>query len=219
MNRYIARLCNMPLGEDSFYGTAILGRGQAGMRIGGELTARGPRPRLGGGVIGDKWGVSQQEVARRYPCDDVIPAPALQLWRGVTVERSAGEVWPWLCQLRLAPYSYDWVDNLGHRSPRELREVTNPRPGEPFSSVAGRFPVGCVVSVAREQQLTATVMGTVMSYVLVPEGPMTRLLLKVVVDRGGWYLPALAVGDWPMARRQLKNLKALAEAERAGGKS
>ncbi len=76
-----------------------------------------------------------------------------------------------------------------------------------------------MVSVAREQQLTATIMGTVMSYVLVLEGPATRLLLKVVVDRGGWYLPALAVGDWPMARRQLKNLKALAEAEPPGGES
>ncbi len=58
-----------------------------------------------------------------------------------------------------------------------------------------------------------------MSYVLVPEGPTTRLLLKALMDRGHWYLPALAVGGWPMARRQLKNLKALAEAERAGGES
>jgi hypothetical protein len=174
--------------------------------------------RLVGIVIGDRWGVTQPEVARRYPCDDLVRSPALQLWRGVTVQTSPGEVWPWLCQLRLAPYSYDWLDNLGHRSPRELRGVGDPRPGEPFSCIAGRFPAGRVLSVARQEQLTATIMGAVMSYVLVPEGPTTRLLLKVVVDRGRWYLPALAVGDWPMARRQLKNLKALAEGERAGGK-
>jgi hypothetical protein len=59
--------------------------------------------------------------------------------------------------------------------------------------------------------LTATILGAVMSYVLVPEGSSTRLLLKIVQAGGRWYAPALAVGDWPMARRQLKNLKALAE--------
>lgn len=174
---------------------------------------------LAGSVIGEQWGVTALEVARRYPCDEVVRSPVLQLWRGVTVETSPVEVWPWLCQLRLAPYSYDWVDNLGHRSPRELRGLADPRAGEPFSCVAARFGVGRVLSVAREEQLTASIMGTVMSYVLIPKGPATRLLLKVVMDRGHWYLPALAVGDWPMARRQLKNLKALAEAERAGGAS
>jgi hypothetical protein len=50
-----------------------------------------------------------------------------------------------------------------------------------------------------------------MCYLLVPDGSGTRLLVKVVVDRRRWYGRALAIGDWPMARRQLLNLKALAE--------
>lgn len=42
-------------------------------------------------------------------------------------------------------------------------------------------------------------------------------LLKIVVDRSPWYAAPLAVGDWPMARRQLKNLAQLAEAEWTSG--
>lgn len=166
-------------------------------------------------MIGERWGVTDREVAERYPCDDVVSSPVVQLWRGVTVHASPADVWPWLCQLRLAPYSYDWLDNLGHRSPRELRELPDPRAGEPFSRVAGRFGVGRVLSVVREEHLTASIMGAVMSYVLVREGASTRLLLKIVMARGHWYAAAVAVGDWPMARRQLKNLASLAEAGRS----
>jgi hypothetical protein len=41
--------------------------------------------------------------------------------------------------------------------------------------------------------------------------PGTRLLLKIVIPRRRWYTEALALGDLPMARRQLLNLKAHAE--------
>jgi hypothetical protein len=54
-------------------------------------------------------------------------------------------------------------------------------------------------------------MSAVLSYVLVPQDGATRLLLKVAVSRRHTYAPLLALGDWPMARRQLLNLKALAE--------
>jgi len=39
--------------------------------------------------------------------------------------------------------------------------------------------------------------------------------LKIVMARGHWYAAAVAIGDWPMARRQLKNLASLAEAGRS----
>ncbi len=54
-------------------------------------------------------------------------------------------------------------------------------------------------------------MGATMSYVLTPSDEVTRLLLKVVVARGLWLAPLLSVGDLIMARRQLLNLKRLAE--------
>jgi hypothetical protein len=161
-------------------------------------------------VIGDRWGVTPDEIARRYPCDDLVESPVLQAWRGVTVRAAPDLVWPWIVQIRLGPYSYDWIDNLGHRSPRERRDLPEPAPGQPFTTAAGRR-LGRVLSVTPSQQLTARIMGATISYVLVPQGETTRLLMKIVAARGRWYAPLLSVGDLVMARRQLLNLKRLAE--------
>ena len=46
------------------------------------------------------------------------PSPADRLLRGVDVAAPADVVYRWVCQFRAAPYSYDWIDNLGRRSPR-----------------------------------------------------------------------------------------------------
>jgi hypothetical protein len=161
-------------------------------------------------VLGDRWGVTRDEVARRYPCDDLVPAPVLQAWRGVTVDAGPDAVWPWLTQIRLAPYSYDWIDNCGRRSPRELRGLPEPVVGEPFTAVASR-PAGRILSVTPGEQLTGRIIGAVMSYVLVPQGGSTRLLLKIVMAKGRLIGPLVSVGDLVMARRQLLNFKRLAE--------
>jgi hypothetical protein len=70
-----------------------------------------------------------------------------------------------------------------------------------------------VESVSVGQHLTGTIMGAVMSYVLVSDdvGADTRLLLKIVMRGGRAIAPLLSVGDLIMARRQLLNLATLAE--------
>jgi hypothetical protein len=162
-------------------------------------------------MIGDRWGVAESETLRPYPCDEFVSSPALQAWRGVRVEAPAIAVWPWIVQVRLAPYSYDWIDNLGRRSPRELASLPEPQVGDRFTTAAGR-ELGRVVSVAPGKQLTGTIMGAYMSYVLVSQEPgVTRLLLKVVMQTARWAAIGLSVGDLVMARRQLLNLKQLAE--------
>ena len=145
-------------------------------------------------VIGDRWGVTDNEVARHYPCDDIVPLPILQAWRGVTVRTTPDGVWPWVTQIRLAPYSYDWIDNLGRRSPRELRALSEPAAGQNFTTAATR-PLGRILSVSPAEQLTARIAGAVISYVLVPKGEATRLLMKIVAARGRWIAPLLLVGD------------------------
>jgi hypothetical protein len=165
------------------------------------------------GMIGDRWNVTHAETDRRYPCDDLVAKPSVELWRGVTVRTAPANVWPWVSQIRIAPYSYDWIDNLGRRSPQELRELPEPLVGERFSTAFGGRPVGRILAVANGEHLTAKIMGTVMSYVLVPleDGHQTRLLLKIAARTSRLATPLLAVGDLVMARRQLLNLAALAE--------
>ena len=166
-------------------------------------------------MIGDRWGVSDPEVERRYGCDDFVPEPTLEAWRGVTVHADPATVWARLRQVRLAPYSYDLVDNLGRRSPRELRDVPEPVAGDPFTHALGR-PQGRILAVVPGEELTATIMGAHLSYALLPHGADTRLVLKVVARTRSWLAPALSVGDLVMARKQLLTLKALAEADRRG---
>jgi hypothetical protein len=163
-------------------------------------------------MIGDRWGVSDGEVLRTYPCDDFVSSPTLLAWRGVSVRAPAEAVWPWVTQVRLAPYSYDWLDNLGRRSPRELVGLPEPRVGERFTTAAGGRRLGRIVSVDPGTQLTGAIMGAYMSYVLVPQGHgTTRLLLKVVMRTNRLLALGLSIGDLIMARRQLLNLKRLAE--------
>lgn len=161
-------------------------------------------------MIGDRWGVTEAEIARHYPCDEIVASPVMSAWRGVSVHAEPAAVWPWVIQIRLAPYSYDLIDNLGRRSPRKLEKLAEPVVGEPFTTAGGR-KLGQILSVQSGEQLTGRILGAVMSYVLVAEDGLTRLLLKIVMPSGRWVAPVLSVGDLVMARRQLLNIKQLAE--------
>ena len=163
-------------------------------------------------MIGDRWGVTDDEVTRSFPCDSWVTRPTLVAWRGVTVRASAVDLWPWVSQIRLAPYSYDWIDKGGRRSPQELVAIPPPAPGDPFTCAAGKR-LGRIVSVDPPHQLTGLIAGAVISYVLEEgcDGRATRLLMKITTDLPRPLVPVLAVGDLVMARRQLLNLKQLAE--------
>jgi hypothetical protein len=163
-------------------------------------------------VIGDRWGVTDEETARPFPCDEWVTSPTLVAWRGVTVNTSVDDLWPWVTQVRLAPYSYDWIDNLGRRSPRTLVRLPDPAVGDPFTRAAG-IRLGRTLSVDAPYQLTGRIGGVVISYVLDQRSGLahTRLLMKISSQVARPLAPLLSLGDLLMARRQLLNWKQLAE--------
>jgi hypothetical protein len=166
-------------------------------------------------VIGDRWGVTDEEVARPFPCDEWGMHPKVVAWRSVIVHASPSELWPWVGQVRLAPYSYDWIDNLARRSPRTLRNLPEPVVGEAFTRAAG-VQLGRILSVEPPRQLTGRITGAAISYILEERAShSTRLVMKAVSDLPRVLAPVLAVGDLVMARRQLLNWKQLAEGRTA----
>lgn len=70
--------------------------------------------------VAKTWGSTPEERARPFACDDLIPNADAIYFRAVDFAGPPSVMFRWLCQLRAAPYSYDWVDNGGRRSPREL---------------------------------------------------------------------------------------------------
>ncbi len=169
----------------------------------------------------DHWGSTPEERGRRYPCDDVLAEPEQVLFRAVTVEAPAPVVFRWLCQLKVAPYSYDLLDNGGRRSPRHLV------PGVDRLVVGEPMMIFRLASFAVDDHLTIDLRNhrlfgdLAISYVVVPDGPRrSRLVVKLVTVpvrgiAGAVLRRLLPVGDLVMMRRQLLNLKALAESSAA----
>jgi len=61
------------------------------------------------------WGATPAEAGMRLPGDEVLPRSDLTATRGITIEASPAQVWPWLVQLgqgRGGFYTYDALENL-----------------------------------------------------------------------------------------------------------
>jgi hypothetical protein len=136
-------------------------------------------------------------------------------------------VFRWLCQLRAAPYSYDLVDNLGRRSPRELT------PGLDELEVGQRvMSIFDLVEFERDRHLTLKLRraqrafgDAAVTYMVVPAGERgARLVVKLLVRHGGgharaWAMRRVGPGlELVMMRKQLLTLKRLAEQQALGAR-
>jgi hypothetical protein len=171
------------------------------------------------------WGASPEERRRAFPCDSFLPGADDAAYRAVDVEAPAAVLFRWLAQLRVAPYSYDWIDNLGRRSPRRLV------PGLDALAVGQRvMTIFELVAFERERHLTlrsrpSRLLGTyALTYLVVPvDARRCRLVVKILM---AYPRPLRAVlrrvmplADLIMMRKQLLTLKRLAEEQaRAAGR-
>jgi len=168
------------------------------------------------------WNTTPQERAARFPCDDYLDTPVRRLTRAITIEAPPPIVFRWLCQLKVAPYSYDWLDNRGRRSPRRLT------PGTERLAVGQRFLVFDLVEFQQGQSLTGVVQprfqrlyGPLAGTYAIQPGHDGSCRLVVRLDVGATTplqrvrRVLLAWGDLIMMRKQLLTLKQLAELEAA----
>ena len=164
------------------------------------------------------WNATDEEWQNPYPCDEYIGEPHQQFIRAIDVRAPAEVTFRWVCQIKVAPYSYDLLDNWFRRSPRQLT------PGAERLELGDKFLVGPIVELEQDRHVTVVVdpgddrgYGRFsLTYEVRRMGPdSSRLLCKAIMasrsrwDRVRWYL--LAWGDLIMMRKQFLTLKKLAE--------
>lgn len=165
------------------------------------------------------WGTTAEDRALSFPCDSYVKPPLYSYYRAIEVLAPPEIVYRWLCQLRVAPYAYDWIDNFGRRSPRQLT------PGIDQLSPGQRILVMfSVVEFTPNEQITMhgarflTFFGDVaMTYRVVPCGPgRCRIVSKITAHVQHSFISRLRrdyfpLGELPMLRKQMLTIRSLAE--------
>lgn len=156
------------------------------------------------------WGATAREREATLPCDALMPAASIRADRAISIDAPRSTVFSWLCQLRVAPYSYDLLDNFGHRSPRTRDPaLTHLHPGQRFMHIF------TLHSFADGEHITLRSGSVAVTYAVRDDAAGTRLHARVRFDGPrpvGW---AMAAGDLVMMRKQLLTLRDLAQQEAA----
>lgn len=192
-----------------------MGPDLGGNRVGGGLAPAEMENRS----ISIYWGVKPEETYLNFPCDRLIGPFDSAYFRGITILSSPETIFRWLCQMRVAPYSYDWVDNFGRQSPQRLipglDKLENGQDVMMIFEIED-FEIDRSITIRLKRKLRFS--GDVaISYTIVPrESGGCRLLVKILVNYprwiAGWLMRIIFPwGDLVMMRRQLMNFKELAE--------
>lgn len=168
------------------------------------------------------WGATAAEADAEHAGATFAQPGSTRAVRAVDVDADQETTFLWLCQLRRAPYSYDLIDNLGRRSPRDADpSMTALEVGQTF--LMGfrlvDFDPGRSITLMPKAGGAARLMGPqVLTYEARAAGDgRTRLVcvLEIPPKRGVARQARLQAGLWGdlvMMRKQLLTLASLAGA-------
>jgi hypothetical protein len=154
---------------------------------------------------------------------DISNTDCKELLRSIEIRAAASDIFVWLKQLRIAPYSYDFIDNRCRKSPDYIIENLPPLKVnthyllafhifefEENSFIACRFcePINPPVSFYMKDLF--------IEYRIVEQGTKAKLWCKIkgyfntdISSKGFYFI--FSVVDKIMMARQLKNIKKLSE--------
>jgi hypothetical protein len=176
-----------------------------------------------------KWGIHLAEMrSDRWPGSPQNSLSPEENWyRAVTVSAPAALVFRWICQLRAAPYSYDWLDNFGQQSPPNLIDgLDQLRIGQKVMMIfrVHDFSIGSYLTLVPWPRRSLLSSELRITYLCAPVGKnQTRLRVRVQISYPRHFFrpivcSLLPLGDLFMMRKQLLTLKELAERSQSGGK-
>lgn len=169
-----------------------------------------------------RWGATDEELTKPLPGDELVPDPAFESTRAITVNAPVEEVWSWLAQIRQDRggfYSYGWLENL---SGARIRSADRIHPEWQHREVGDVVRIHPVIGPKVEafEPGRAIVLEKWGAYIVEPAGEKrTRLIARSRAPRGSggmFYHPLL--GELPhfvMERKMLKGIKERAERENA----
>ena len=171
------------------------------------------------------WGATPDEIAAPLPGDAIAVPIRFCSTRALTIGAPPSSVWPWLTQVgvgRAGFYSYDRLDNRGHRSAdqvlEQFQQVQIGDVATPMDSHPSPLTSFLVASVVPERSLVWAKSDAVWAWELVPVGEGTRLVVRLRTG-ADWRHPLRALfgvalmelGDFPMMRKMLIGIRQRAE--------
>ncbi len=182
------------------------------------------------------WGSTLEERLMPFPCDCYMDNSDEAYFRAIDVKAPTKIVFRWLCQLKIASYSYDWIDRVERKFFKVASESIseNPSPQQLIPGVENlaqsqrvmgifklvEFEQDRHLTIVMDDEQAISIFGNIAaSYVVLPVTQNTcRLILKGLIryprnSFWSWIRYFLPWGDLFMMRKQFLRLKSLAECQ------
>ena len=172
------------------------------------------------------WGSKPEERKLPFTADRFVKNQNGRYFRAVDIDAPASLVYQWICQMKVAPYSYDRLDNKGKQSPQCLTPgVEKLTIGDKMMTIfnVDHFIPNKEVTLTMDvppKPYDAFYVPTAITYRILPARDGLKDHCRVVVKYvASWKHTLLGqverlfiiVADFIMMRRQLLNFKQLAE--------